>query len=72
MLGKIAGKRRRGWQRVRWLDSITTSMDMNMSKFQETVKDRRTWCAAAHGVTKIQTQLSDQATTNYHQEMLVA
>ena len=55
MLGKIEGKRRRGWQRMRWLDSITDSMDMSLSKFQEIVKDRGSWHAAIHGVTKSQT-----------------
>ena len=71
ILGKIEGKWRRGWQKVRWLDGITDSINLSLSKLREIVEDREAWCSVVHGFTKSQIQLCYWITTSWHCEKLI-
>ena len=70
MLGKIGGRRRRGHQKMRWLDGMTDAMDMNLGKLREMVGDVEAWCAAVHDITKCQIQLGNQKTTSLSRQKL--
>ena len=72
MLGVIGGRRKRGWQRMKWVDGITDSMDVSLSGLWEMVMDREAWCAAIHGVAKSQTRLSDWTELNFPMQVFIS